>query len=110
MLIVCLKKNEFDDILLNLTVTEERILLECGKMNISVKKNVSEETIKKKLPNDLLIDFNKSLKNLLSKGLLVKYRPHNYGLSKKGRIISKKIKQRNNEQLYSNLRILVLID
>ena len=102
--------NEFDEIIQNLTDTEEKILLECGKMNISVKKNITEETIKKKLPNDFLVEFNKSLKNLLSMGLIVKYRPHNYGLSKRGRIVSRKIKERNDEKLYSNLRILMLLD
>ena len=93
--------NNFEEILQNLTPVEEKILLECGKNNI---------TIKKKMPNAFLPEFNKSLKNLLAKGLLVKYRPHNYGLSKEGRVISRKIKDNNQKELYSNLRILMFVD
>ena len=52
---------------------EEKILLECGKNNIAVKKNIHEDTIKKKMPNDYLPHFNKALKNLLAKGLLMRY-------------------------------------
>ncbi|WP_406533490.1 hypothetical protein [Methanobrevibacter sp.] len=100
----------FEEILQNLTPVEEKILLECGKNNITIKKNIIEETIKKKLPNAFLPEFNKSLKNLLAKGLLVKYRPHNYGLSKDGRVISRKIKDNNQKELYSNLRILIFVD
>ena len=79
-------------------------------MNISIKKNVNEKTIQKKMPDDFLPKFNKSLKNLLSMGLLVMYRPHNYGLSKEGRIVSKRIKEKNQRDLYTNLRILMFVD
>ena len=43
------EKTDYDEIIENLTPVEKKILLECGKMNISVKKNVSEETIRKKM-------------------------------------------------------------
>lgn len=93
-----------------LTPIEKKILLECGKEHISVKKNIREETIKKKMPNKYLKDFNKSLKHLIAMGLVIVYRPHNYGLSKDGRTISQKIKEKHQADLYSSLRILMLID
>lgn len=64
--------DSIESIIGKLTPVEEKILLECGKYNISVKKNISEETIKKKMPDEFLPKFNKSLKSLLSKGILVK--------------------------------------
>lgn len=84
--------------------------MECIKNNVSVKKNISEETIKKKLPDEYLIGFKKAIKSLLAKGLLVKYRPHNYGLSKDGRILSRRIQDKHQKKFYSNLRMLVLVD
>lgn len=61
-------KNDYlDEVIENLTPVEEKILLECGKNNITVKKNIHEDTIKKKMPNDYLPQFNKALKNLLAK-------------------------------------------
>ena len=99
-----------DEILQDLTPIEKKILLECGKYNISIKKNISEETIKKKMPNSYMPKFNKSIKSLLAKGLLVKYRNNNFGLSKDGRTISKRIKEKHQNDLYDGLRILMLID
>lgn len=104
------KKPSLNDLINSLTPIEKKILLECGKMNISIKKNVREETIKKKMPDSYLKDFNKALKNLLSMGLLVMYHPHNYGLSKEGRVISKRIKESHQKDLYSNLKILMIVD
>ena len=105
-----MSNENFDEFVQELNPIEKKILLECGKINISVKKNISEETIKKKMPDEFMPKFNKSLKNLLSRGLMVRYRPHNYGLSKEGRIIAKKIKEKNEKELYSNLRILMFFD
>lgn len=93
-----------------LTPIEKKILLECGKMNISIKKNVREETIKKKMPDAYLKDFNKSIKHLVLLGLLVVYRPHNYGLSKEGRLISKRIKESYQRDFYSSLKILMIVE
>lgn len=104
------EKQSDNGIIKNLTPIEKKILLECGKMNISIKKNVHEETIKKKMPDAYLKNFNKSIKNLIAKGLLVVYRPHNYGLSKEGRLISKRIKESHQSDLYSNLKILMLVE
>lgn len=74
------------------------------------EKNIREETIKKKMPNNYLKDFNKSLKHLISMGLIVVYRPHNYGLSQTGRTISLKLKNKHQEDLYLNLRILMFMN
>ena len=40
--------NSVDDIINNLSPIEKSILYECGKINASVNKNVSEDTLKKK--------------------------------------------------------------
>ena len=102
---------DFEEITQNLNpIEKKKILLECGKLSISINKNIDEHAIKKKMPNDFMLKFNKSLKNLLSSGLLVRYRPHNYGLSKKGRDVSKFIKEKHQNELYSGLRILMLVD
>lgn len=69
---------------------EKSILYAMGKMRITVNKNVREETIRKKLPDKYLINFDKALSNLIKRGIVVRYRPHNYGLSQKGRIWSMK--------------------
>ena len=89
---------------------EKKIQLECEKQHVSVQKNIREETIKKKMPNSYLKDFNKSLKHLIAIGLVVVYRPHNYGLSKDGRKISQKLKEKHQANLYSNLKILMIVD
>ncbi|MDO5810434.1 MAG: hypothetical protein Q4Q37_05010 [Methanobrevibacter sp.] len=104
------EKPSHNGIIEKLTPIEKKILLECGKMNISIKKNVREETIKKKMPDAYLKDFNKSIKNLIAMGLLVVYRPHNYGLSKEGRLISKRIKESYQSDFYSNLKILMIVE
>ena len=104
------EKPSLNELINALTPVEKKILLECGKMNISIKKNVREETIRKKMPDSYLKDFNKSLNKLLTKGLLVVYRPHNYGLSKEGRLVSKRIKESNQKNMYSNLKILMIMD
>lgn len=54
-------KSYINDQLSSLSDTEREILLIVGKMHISVKKNVKEETIKKKLPDKYLKGFNKAL-------------------------------------------------
>lgn len=62
------------------------------------------------MPNSYLKDFNKSLNHLIAIGLVVVYRPHNYGLSKDGREISQKLKEKHQTNLYSSLRILMIVD
>lgn len=91
----------------SLSDTEREILRTVGKMHISVNKNVKEETIKKKLPDKYLKGFNKALSNLLKSGLLVRYRAHNYGVSKKGRIIANEIMKSKREKAYEGLKILM---
>ena len=93
----------------DLSTVERKILLICGRMCISVKKNVNEETLKKKLPDKYSSEFNFALKSLLHKGILVKYRPHNYGVSKEGRILAYKLKELEDNDLYSDLRLLLLL-
>lgn len=91
----------------DLSSAEMEILYVLGKMRISVNKNVREETIKKKLPDKYLNDFNNALSNLLKSGLLVKYRPHNYGLSQKGRILVDNIVELKRNNVYKGLKILI---
>lgn len=102
--------NSVDDIINNLSPIEKSILYECGKINASVNKNVSEDTLKKKLSNKNLKGFSKAKKSLLSKGLLVKYRSGNYGVSKEGRIIMKRIQEERQKDIYKGLRILMIFD
>ncbi len=96
--------------ILKLSDTEREILYVLGKMRISVNKNVREETIKKKLPDKYLKDFNSALSTLLKSGLIVKYRPHNYGLSQDGRILVDKIVELKRSKIYDGLKILIYTD
>ena len=43
------------------------LLMEVSTGTIIYEKNIHEDTIKKKMPNDYLPQFNKALKNLLAK-------------------------------------------
>lgn len=96
-------------IIKQLTPTEINILHECGKMNISIHKNVNDETIKKKLTNNDLKNYNKSIKNLKKSGLIVIYRNKNYGLSKSGRKVAYEIVEERRKKFYEELTILSLI-
>lgn len=64
-----------DDIIENLSPTEKNMLYQLGKVHISVKKNFNENTLKKKLSNNDLKNYNKSFSNLKNSGIIVMYRP-----------------------------------
>lgn len=102
--------NSIEDIVNNLSPIEHAILYECGKMHISVNKNVNGDTLKKKLPDKYHKDFSKAIKNLLHKGLLVTYRPNNYGVPKKGRSVIDHIVKERQKDIYKGLRIMMVFD
>lgn len=92
-----------------LSISEKKILYVLGKMHISVNKNVHEKTIKKKLPEKYSKEVKKDLKKLLNSGILIRYRPHNYGLSKKGRILADKIVKQKRKNTYNCLDKILYI-
>ncbi|MCL2115490.1 MAG: hypothetical protein FWH29_04640 [Methanobrevibacter sp.] len=91
---------------------ETLIVTELGRLKISVNKNVSEETLKKKLPDDHLKHFSRSIRNLKSNGLIVKYRNENWGVSQIGRIVARKLVEKYRAKKYKkqNLRIMALLN
>lgn len=95
------------EIIKELSETERNILFILGKMRISINKNVNEESIKKKLSNKDLKEYNKAFSNLLTSGIVVMYRPGNFGVSKQGRRITNEIVEQKRLKKYSGLRILM---
>lgn len=77
-------------------------------MRISVKKNFNEKTLKKKLSNKDLKNYNKAFSNLCASGIIVMYRPGNFGVSKQGRRITNEIVEQKRQDNYAGLRILML--
>lgn len=103
--------NSPEEIINQLSPTEIQILYILGKLDISVKKNINEDTIKKKLPDNHLKKFPKSLNNLKKSGLIVRYRNNNWAVSKKGREVTHLIVKQKREKYYKNLsRILLFVD
>ena len=100
--------NEPKEIIKELSETEKHILYILGKMRISVKKNFDEHTLKKKLSNKDLKNYKKAFSNLCTSGIIVMYRPGNYGVSKKGREVADELVEQKRANIYSNLRILML--
>lgn len=96
------------EIIKELSQTEKNILYILGKMKISVKKNFNEHTLKKKLSDEDLKNYNEAFSNLFNSGIIVMYRPGNYGVSKEGRRITYEIVEQKRESIYDNLRILML--
>ena len=96
------------EIIKELSVTEKNILYILGKMRISVKKNFNEHTLKKKLSDGDLKNYNEAFSNLCNSGIIVMYRPGNYGVSKEGRRITDEIVEQKRKRIYGNLRILML--
>ena len=62
------------EIIKELSETEKNILYILGKMRISVKKNFDEHSLKKKLSNEDLKNYNKVFSNLCNSGIIVMYR------------------------------------
>lgn len=96
------------EIVKELSVTEKNILYILGKMRISVNKNVNEHSLKKKLSNEDLKNYKKAFSNLCNSGIIVMYRPGNFGVSKQGRRITDEIVEQKRHNKYEGLRILML--
>ena len=96
------------EIVKQLTKTEKNILYILGKMRISVNKNVNEHSLKKKLSNEDLKNYNQAFSNLCSCGIIVMYRPGNFGVSKQGRKITDEVVNQKRNDKYAGLRILML--
>ena len=77
-------------------------------MRISVNKNVNEHSLKKKLSNEDLKNYNKAFSNLCNSAIIVMYRPGNFGVSKQGRRITNEIVEQKRQDKYAGLRILML--
>ena len=77
-------------------------------MRISVKKNFNENSLKKKLSYDDLNNYNAAFSNLRTSGIIVMYRPGNFGLSKQGRKIADEIVNEKRKKYYDGLRILMI--
>ena len=96
------------EIVKQLTKTERNILYTLGKMRISVNKNVNEHSLKKKLSNEDLKNYNDAFSNLCSCGIIVMYRPGNFGVSKQGRRITDEVVDQKRKDKYAGLRMLLL--
>lgn len=96
------------EIIEELSETEKNILYVLGKMRISVKKNFDEKSLKKKLSNQDLKNYKKAFSNLFTSGIIVMYRPDNYGVSKQGWRVTDEILNQKRKNMYSGLRILML--
>ena len=88
------------EIINELSETEKNILYILGKMRISVNKNVDEHSLKKKLSNDDLKNYKKAFSNLCSCGIIVRYRPGNFAVSKQGRRITDEIVEKKEKILF----------
>ena len=100
--------NNPKEIIKELSETEKNILYILGKMRISVKKNFNEKTLKKKLSDNDLKNYNKAFSNLCTSGIIVMYRQDNFGVSKQGRRITDEIVEQKRLEKYQGLRILML--
>lgn len=96
------------EIIKELSETEKNILYVLGKMRISVKKNFDEHTLKKKLSDEDLKNYKEAFSNLCNSGIIVMYRPGNYGVPQEGRKITNEMVEQKRQNIYSNLRILML--
>ena len=96
------------EIVKELSETEKNILYILGKMRISVNKNVNEHSLKKKLSNEDLKNYKTAFSNLCNSGIIVMYRPGNFGVSKQGRRITDEVVKQKRQNKYAGLRILML--
>ena len=96
------------EIVKELSETEKNILFILGKMKISVKKNFDEHTLKKKLSDEDLKNYKEAFSNLCNSGIIVMYRPGNYGVPQEGRKITNEMVEQKRRNIYGNLRILML--
>ena len=60
------------------------------------------------MSDEYLKNYNEAFSNLCNSGIIVMYRPGNYGVSKEGRWITDEIVEQKRKRIYDNLRILML--
>ena len=96
------------EIVKELSETEKNILFILGKMRISVNKNVNEHSLKKKLSNEDLKNYKKAFSNLCNSGIIVMYRPGNFGVSKQGRRITDEIVELYRQEKYRAIIVIFL--
>ena len=99
---------------MELREAERRIIIAMKKMSVSKgkkPKHVRRETIKKKIPDRYVGEFNNALDSLQKKGVIgqVKKRPETYAFTKEGFKIAMKIYDEWIEETYKGLRILLTL-
>ncbi len=95
------------EIVKQLTKTERNIFISWARWGFQ-SKNVNEHSLKKKLSNEDLKNYNQAFSNLCSCGIIVMYRPGNFGVSKQGRKITDEVVNQKRMDKYAGLRILML--
>lgn len=95
------------DIDVDLTDDEIKILELLGRLHISQNKNINEATIKKKLPQQYHKNLKKTIKSLISKGLVRRYRNENYSLNTDGKKIAEDLAKKMRNNAYPGLHILL---
>lgn len=96
--------NDIEDAL---TEDEIKILEVLGRLHISQHKSINESTIRKKLPKQYHANLKKTIKGLISKGILRLYRKENYCLNAKGKKIAEELTKKLRDNVYSGLHILL---
>jgi len=93
-----------------LTQDERKVLELLGKLHVSQHKNISEATIRKKLPFKYHRNLHETIKSLHSRGLLRYYRSQNYCLTDEGKGIAEKLASELFKKTYGDLRILLVLE
>ena len=96
--------SDIDD---DLTDDEIKILELLGRLHVSQHKNINEATIRKKLPQQYHSNLKKTIKSLISKGLVRRYRNENYSLNAQGKKIAEDLAKKLRDNVYSGLHILL---
>lgn len=94
------------DVEVDLTEDEIKILELLGRLHVSRHKNINEATIRKKLPQQYHANLKKTIKSLISKGFLRRYRNENYSLNAQGKKIAEELAKKLRDNVYSGLHIL----
>ena len=93
----------------DITDDEIKILELLGRLHVSQHKNINEATIRKKLPQQYHTNLKKTIKSLISKGLVRRYRNENYSLNAKGKKIAEDLAKKKRDNVYPGLHILLKI-
>ena len=94
---------------IDLTQDERKVLELLGKLHVSQNKNITEATIRKKLPSKYHGNLHETIKSLHSKGLLRYYRSQNYCLTDEGKKIAERLAAELFKKTYGDLRILLVL-